>query len=94
MKGKIKHITIALGICLLLAMIVLGLKNRNTIYTWFLGDVQNLYMQADSLYRQKRYEDAATLHTVFQQVTPGYFQVMCNHIFSLIRVNNYKIRYF
>ena len=34
MKGKIKHITIALGICLLLAMIVLGLKNRNTIYTW------------------------------------------------------------
>ena len=47
MKGKIKHITIALGICLLLAMIVLGLKNRNTIYTWFLGDVQTLYMQAD-----------------------------------------------
>lgn len=43
MKGKIKHITIALGICLLLAMIVLGLKNRNTIYTWFLGDVQTLY---------------------------------------------------
>lgn len=53
MKGKIKHITIALGICLLLAMIVLGLKNRNTIYTRFLGDVQTLYMQADSLYRQK-----------------------------------------
>lgn len=68
MKGKIKHITIALGICLLLAMIVLGLKNRNTIYTWFLGDVQNLYMQADSLYRQKRYEDAATLYSKLAKI--------------------------
>ena len=51
-----------------MAMIVLGLKNRNTIYTWFLGDVQTLYMQADSLYRQKRYEEAATLYSKLAKI--------------------------
>lgn len=51
-----------------MAMIVLGLKNRNTIYTRFLGDVQTLYMQADSLYRQKKYEDAATLYSKLARI--------------------------
>lgn len=93
MKGKIKHITIALGICLLLAMIVLGLKNRNTIYTWFLGDVQNLYMQADSLYRQKRYEDAATLYSKLAKIdTAKRCQFILGDIYyqGKTGVRNYK----
>jgi TPR repeat protein len=93
MKGKIKHITIALGICLLLAMIVLGLKNRNTIYTWFLGDVQTLYMQADSLYRQKRYEEAATLYSKLAKIdTAKRCQFILGDIYyqGKTGVRNYK----
>ena len=93
MKGKIKHITIALGICLLLAMIVLGLKNRNTIYTWFLGDVQTLYMQADSLYRQKRYEDAETLYSKLAKIdTAKRCQFILGDIYyqGKTGVRNYK----
>lgn len=68
MEGKIRNVTIALGICLLLALIVLGLKNRNNIYTWFLGDVQVLYLEADSLYRQKRYEEAEPLYSKLAKI--------------------------
>lgn len=93
MEGKIRNIIIALGICLLLAMIVLGLKNRNNIYTWFLGDVQTLYMQADSLYKQKRYEDAVTLYSKLAKIdTAKRCQFILGDIYyqGKTGVRNYK----
>ena len=68
MAGKVRNITIALGICLLLLLAVLGLKNANNIYALFLGDVQSLYEQADSLYRRQKYKESIKLYSKLARI--------------------------
>ena len=43
MSKKVKYYSLAFGICILLLMLILALKNAKSVYAFLLGDVQSLY---------------------------------------------------
>ena len=62
MMKKKQTLILSIGISLFLLLGIVGLKFHNRIYTWTLGDVKSLYVQAESLYQQKEYEEARKLY--------------------------------
>lgn len=82
MSKKVRYYSLAFGICILLLMLILTLKNANSVYAFLLGDVQSLYEQADSLYRIKKYDDAAKMYSKLARVDSAkYSQFVIGDIY-------------
>ena len=55
---KIYSYLIGIGICALVVLVIVGITCRNRIYTWTLGDVPALYVEAVNHYKAKEYQEA------------------------------------
>ena len=58
---KIYSYLIGISLCLLITALVAAFINRNRIYVWFLGDVEALYKEAMSYYKNRQYDKAFPL---------------------------------